>query len=218
MDPWTLLQIADSALPTGGFAHSGGLEAALQLGTARAGSLEDFVAEALWQAGATALPWVSATQRAPDRLGELDLACDASMPHHVANRASRVQGQAFLRAASEAWPVAARPLAEAAGDARWPCHLAPVFGAVLGRLGAGREETRRLFLFQAARGVVSAAVRLGALGPFEAQRHLVASAAEAERVLRATCQRGPEDAAATSPIIDLVQGHQDRLYSRLFQS
>ncbi len=218
MDAWTLHQLADSALPTGGFAHSGGLEAALQLGLVRGGELDAFLREALWQSGSASLPWVAAVHASPARIAELDLACDASLPQHVANRASRVQGRSFLRAVAEARPVELRALADAAADGRWHCHLAPVFGAALARLGAEREDARRLFLFQAVRGIVQAAVRLGATGPFEAQRLLAGIGEEAERVLRATRDRGTEDVAATSPLVDLAQGHQDRLYSRLFQS
>lgn len=218
MDAWTIHQLADSSLPTGGFAHSGGLEAALQLGLARAGDLDGFLREALWQGGSASLPWVAAAHRSPADVAELDRACDASLPQHVANRASRVQGRSFLRAVAEARPAELRALADAANEGRWPCHLAPVFGAALARLGAGREEARRLFLFQSARGIVQAAVRLGAAGPFEAQRLLAAAGEEAERVLRATNDRGPEDVAATSPLVDLAQGRQEHLYSRLFQS
>lgn len=218
MDAWTLHQLADSALPTGGFAHSGGLEAALQLGLVGTGDLDAFLQEALWQCGAAALPWVAAAHASPGRLPELDGACDAAMPVLVANRASRAQGRAFLRAVADAYPLAIGALADAAGDGGCACHLAPVFGAVLGRLGASADEARRLFLFQAARGAVQAAVRLGAAGPFEAQRLLAAMGPEAERILRATAGRGTEEVAATSPLLDLAQGHQERLYSRLFQS
>ncbi len=218
MDPWTLHQLADSALPAGGFAHSGGLEAALQLGLVAPDELEAWLVEALWHAGATSLPWVAAAHAAPERLPELDLACDASLPQQVANRASRLQGRAWLRAVAEICPAEVGALAEAARAAHAPCHLPPVVGAALGLLGASREECRRLFLFLAARGATAAAVRLGAVGPLDAQRLLAALATEAERVLDATAGLAPEEAAATSPLLDLAQGHQERLYSRLFQS
>jgi urease accessory protein len=219
MTPWLLLQLADSALPTGGFAHSGGLEAAAQLGRVRGpDGLARFVEETLWSAGGLALPFALAAHRAPHRLAELDLRCDAAIAGHVANRASRAQGQAFLRAAAAAFGGEVAALAEEVRAARLPGHLAPAFGAALGRLGADELEVARLHLFHAARAIVSAGVRLGIAGPLEAQALLAGAAATAEAVIAAARELAPEEAASAAPLLDLLQGHQDRLYSRLFQS
>jgi urease accessory protein len=219
VNSWLLLQLADSALPTGGFAHSGGLEAAAQLGRLDGpGALSRFVEEAIWSLATSALPFVAAAHRRPEALAELDQRSDASLPGHVANRASRAQGQAWLRAAEAAFGERAAPLAAQVRRERLPGHLAPVFGALLSRLGAPGAEVRRLFLFQGARAAISAAVRLGVVGPLEAQSLLFRAAAAAEAALAATAELPPEEAASGAPLLDLLQGHQDRLYSRLFQS
>jgi len=60
-------------------------------------------------------------------------------------------------------------------------------------------------------------VRLGVVGPLQAQELLAGLAGAARRVL-AAADPAPEEAASSAPLLDLLQGHQDRLYSRLFQS
>jgi urease accessory protein len=214
-----LLQLADSAFPTGAFAHSGGLEAARALGEVDGPeALERYARAALWNAGTLALPFVAAAHREPSRLAELDARCDATLASHVANRASRAQGQALLRGAAAALGGEVAGLAERARRERLAGHLAPAHGAVLKVAGADRGEAERLFLSGALRSLVAAAVRLGAAGPLEGQALQARLADEAERVAMACGGRAPDDAAASDPLVDLFQMHQDRLYSRLFQS
>jgi urease accessory protein len=85
-------------------------------------------------------------------------------------------------------------------------------------LGVDLDTTCRLFLFQAARSPISAAVRLGVIGMFDGQSIQAAVGDSIERTLVACRARSLDDMAQTSPILDLYQSTQDRLYSRLFQS
>ena len=68
------------------------------------------------------------------------------------------------------------------------------------------------------RGVLAASVRLNIVGPMEAQvlQHRLATLAEAVAVHSAAFTLA--DLAQTAPLLDLWQGAQDRLYSRLFQT
>src|ERR1700759_5303623 len=88
LEQWLLWQLSDSAFPTGGFAHSAGLEAAWQHGEVKnRGELASFVEASLHQVGRAALPFVLAAHAEPERLEEFDMLCDAFTTNHVANRA-----------------------------------------------------------------------------------------------------------------------------------
>lgn len=220
-DPrWRVLQIADSGFPTGGFAHSGGLEAAFVAGAVRsADDLDCFVRAHAWNVGHAALPFMSAAHDAPERVWEIDAIVDAQLTSHVANRASRTQGRAFLTTSASVFDARAIGLLAERASSRDVCvHLAPVYGAVLAGLGVSRRDALALYLLLALRGAASAAVRLGIVGPHEAQRVQSRHSATLDAVL-AECERlGPRAAATTSPVFELFGATHDRLYARLFQS
>jgi urease accessory protein len=211
MSGWRFLQLADSAFPTGGFAHSGGLEAAAQAGEVT--DLAAFARTALWQAGLGALPLVHGAWSDPDALLRLDARADAFLANHVANRASRTQGGAFFSTCARVFPDVAPRLPEGL------CmHLAPLWGTVFRALGMSLEEARALYLWSTARGVLSAGVRLGLAGTYRAQRMLVELSPALDEVARRCAELGPESVAQPAPLLDLLQGTHDRLHSRLFQS
>lgn len=213
---WLLMQLVDGTFPSGGYAHSGGLEAALVIrGTRDIGA---FLDEALWQAGRGALPFVRRGCEAPEDLAALDAACDATLTSHVARRASAAQGRALAIAARRIWRDLAGVEAIARHVERAPAHHAPIFGAVFGALGAGPEDAAAAFLHAAARGALSAGVRLGLVGPLEAQAILASRAELCERVLARSATIAVADAAQTSPLVELFGALHDALDGRLFQS
>jgi len=207
-----LWQLADSAFPSGSFAHSGGLEAAWQHGQVRNRSeLADFLETSLRQFGHASLPFFNIAYESPGRLTDLDLSCDAFLSNHVANRASRIQGRAFL---SSAGKIFQRNLIPSPPYG----HFAPLFGVITRSLGLQCTRAAQLFFFQHLRGLIAAAIRLGIIGPLEGQALQHALGSVARDVLAQCHGLGIADAAQTAPLLEIWQGSQDRLYSRLFQS
>src|SRR5262252_9805292 len=137
---WLIWQLIDSAFPAGGFAHSYGLEAAYQQGEVAAAALPAFVRDAIVQAGHGALPFVLAAFDDPPSVGVIDERYDAFLRNAVANRASRVQGRAWLGAVRRAFPAAT-----VLGGPHQ--HMAPAFGGSLSVLGVSRLDAARMFLF-----------------------------------------------------------------------
>ncbi len=188
---WRLLQLADSAFPAGAFAHSGGLEALYQAKRVDGATLLMRLRELVFNAARSMLPFVER----PD-----DAACDTFLVNHVANRASRAQGGAFGIAAEAALGVPRPELPFG--------HLAVVMGLMVA------EHARELYVFGTARGALSAAVRLGIVGPLEAQRLFTAL----HPTLEAALTEASAEPRSTSPVLELLQQQHDSLYSRLFQS
>jgi urease accessory protein len=216
---WLVWQLADSAFPAGGFAHSFGLEAAWQQGEVTRASLPSFVGDVVAQAGHSGLPFVISAHDDPADLPAVDQRCEVFLRNPVANRASRVQGRAWLGTVERSFPTpAVHELCEAIRSAGGPRHFSPAFGATLRTLDVDRQEASRLFLFGAARGTLSAAVRLGIVGTMDAQRMLWECSEHLDRAMGRYRDLAIDEAAQTSPLIDLWQASHDRLYSRLFQS
>lgn len=211
--PWLVLQLADSAFPTGGFAHSAGLEALRAAG--ELGGVEPFCAELIDQVAHGSLPLVAAAHDEPARLAELDALARATLWSHVATRASRAQGRALLDVAARSF---GHPELARARAAPLDGHLAPIHGFVARTLGVGRDDALATFLHLALRGALSAAVRLGCCGPTEAQSIHRRLHPALDDALAAARTRSLDELAQTAPLIELVQATQDRLYSRLFQS
>jgi urease accessory protein len=218
-DDWLLWQLADSAFPMGGFAHSGGLEAACQHGEVRGSAeLEAFLRASLAQLGRGMLPFMTATCRQPGKLAEFDQLCHTFLTNHVANRASRLQGRALFASATRIFGQAR--LGRVQGWTVCPAsgHLATVFGVLARALNLEPACAARMFLFWHLRGWLAGAVRLGVVGPLEAQAMQSGLGGHAEEVLDRCADLNLDDIAQTAPLPELWQGAQDRLYSRLFQS
>ncbi|KAL1659734.1 UreF-domain-containing protein [Schizophyllum commune] len=117
-------------------------------------------------------------------LASLDALCEATMLNHVARRASRAQGVALLTlyAKGLAPPTDGELLGRALDQYKLrvrreeaPGHLPVCWGALTAALGLPLARVVHLHLFLHARGLLSAAVRLNALGPYAAQQLLLHS-------------------------------------------
>lgn len=270
---WAAWQLLDSLLPTGGFAHSQGLEAAAYAGLveASAESVQDFCRLALHNQATTSLPYVKASfvtaasslgHRTSDvtvavaalRATDAKLHCQLG-GNHVAQRASEALGASLLRACTAAFAEDGEAIGRLlkamravyrggeSGPAeaqRTCCHQAVVFGALTGALGFDAATSQRMFLYMTLRDTLSAATRLNLVGPMEAAKMLRVLGGVAEGVVQRLEERaddnnshssdGPsrcgedelddilESSASAAPLLDLLQGCHDAMYSRLFSS
>ncbi|KND01561.1 uncharacterized protein SPPG_03361 [Spizellomyces punctatus DAOM BR117] len=243
----------------GGFVASAGLEAAVQAGHVRStpdgSSLVSFVTASLHSYAHSAVPYVRAAWQALDETG-LDADTD-SLPtkrtdrvknvvqklqvldeeydgltgsNHVARRASRTQGAAFLTLLVRGFPAAhgvdvVSVFKTEVRASRTAGHLPICFGVVSNCLGISLERTSHLFLFLHVRAILSAAIRLNLVGPYQGQQLLLTLQKSVESVLKKQCEikSGVDEeigrgAWQTAPVVDILQGLHDRLYSRMFNS
>ncbi len=219
-----LLQLADSGFPTGAFAHSGGVEALLRRGiVSDAGSLEAHARAYASMVVAPGDTWFvraahdAAVRTDAARLRAVAAEDRAARIPRLARQASTAIGASFLHAARAITrdPEEAARLAwvDAVLSALTP--RCSVFGAVGGafQLPAGAVATAHCYL--AVSGFVAPAVRLGVVGPVQAQA-IVRSVLTGSTVAKAA----PEDGAWAlfSPMLDVGAMQHESAPERLFQS
>ena len=215
---WQAWQVVDSAFPVGVFAHSWGLEAAWHAGYVDSDTaLQQFVVDTIQQTGWSVLPLLNSAYQQPSRLSELDELANAFLTNSVANRASRVQGRTLVATASQVWPSQAMADLEIQAAVLW-AHVAPFSGVVFRIIGLPHKTAQKAVLYGTVRGILSAAVRLGVIGSYQAQRMQHKAGQYLDATLKRCVGLGADAICQTAPVLDMLQGTHDRLYSRLFQS
>jgi urease accessory protein len=225
--------LADSRLPAGGHAHSGGLEHAATAGVVKdLTGLVDFLRGRLATSGLVAAA-VAATAchhaRGDGRsrtggtgLGwtGLDREADARTPSPAQRRASRAQGRSLLRTARTAWPSPA--LEELRAAVPGGPHHPIVLGVATAATGGTPEQAATITAYGVVTGSASAAVRLLGLDPLAVQRMLVELAGTVDSVAAEAAAYADEDwarlPAVSAPILDLFAELHLRSDIRLFES
>jgi urease accessory protein len=173
----TLLLLTDSRFPAGGYAHSGGLEAAVEAGLGVdgvPGFLRGRLHGVAWPEACLAV----AARRAGslEELLELDAEALARCPSPSLRLASSRLGSQLLRTAATVWPGELDGYRGASAATPRPV----AFGAVAAVAGLDEHQTAYAYLYEDAAAVTTAAVRLLPVDGAQTAHWLVETASELE--------------------------------------
>ncbi|GAA4859285.1 urease accessory protein UreF [Actinomycetospora straminea] len=218
-----LLLLADSRLPTGGHAHSAGLEACVSRGLVRGpDGVAALLAARVPTTGLVIAAAAAAACRARTTVWEpWDAAVSARTPVAALRDVSRAQGRALLRTARATWPspaydpLGARP------------HQALALGVVVAAAGGAPADAAALAVHHLVGQICSGAVRLLGLDPLTlAGVHAGALAEGAatvtEAVFAGVAAAGADDPsllpAATTPLSEVLAARHAQADGALFAS
>lgn len=207
-----LLQLGDSALPTGAFSHSFGLESYLAAGT-----IEDAAGVEAWIRGyletqlcSTDALAMRAAVNGELPVGEVDAMLDAAIVPAQVRRASLTMGRQLAKLIPAALPEA--------GPGPWPRHYCLAFALAATRCGVPLQLVLHSYLAGTVSSLVQNAVRAVPLGQVAGQRIIgwlrPVIAESTKRVL----QLPLEDFGATAPGLEVAQMRHEHLRARMFMS
>ena len=227
----SLLMLADSRLPAGTHAHSGGLEAAVAAErVGDAAELCDFLLGRLATTGLTGAAFAAAALHAASadsvgsvddqRLAELDAEYEARTPSPAQRRASRALGRQLLRAVRAGWSGPA--LAAAAAVHPDGPHQPIAFGAAGAAAGLSPHDAAVAAALGAVTGPANAATRLLGIDPDAVTAVLAALEPSvqdtADAALKAALGPYGELPSFSAPRLDISAEHHSTWEVRLFAS
>lgn len=219
-----LLQITDSAFPLGSFAFSYGLESTAKLGLIKnIADFKKYLLNVLTQISCGELPFVTSCYKS--EAGEdaifvkIFRRIDAFVTIPCVRKGSITQGRSLLQAVKAVYPEHNfQEIIQLLQRLGVSPHYAPVFGIVARTIGLTHTETLSAYAYIALRDQVSAAVRLGLLGPNEAQGILRQTLAQAHTNISRVMELEYHQAFKVAVALEIAQAHHPKLYSHLFQN
>ncbi len=219
-----LLQIVDSAFPLGGFAFSRGLEGITNLGLIRdQAAFVKYLHDHLRQVASGELPFINSAFRrigeGREHVAQVFKLCNAFLTIPTVSKASTVQGRSLLSAMRAVYPdLGFAEFADWLQKCNLPPHLAPTFGVCAALIGLSHRDALSGYCYMSLRDQITAAVRLGLLGPHEAQWVLGKALAQLDGAVDSVFDLEYHQASRPCFALEIAQAHHSRLYSRLFQS
>lgn len=228
MNSWLiqLLQTNDSVFPTGAYAHSFGLEGAVQVGlVSDADSLREFVSRHI-------VPSLEHFELPTVRLafesvgaGDFEALCRLDR-RYAAMKGSREQRFASERIGCQKLAVlletfdhpVLRAIDELRRDGSLDCH-APIIGGVHAVAAEMPVETALMAAYyQGLASVIMASMKLIRIGQSACQRMLADFMLEGESVVSRSMKIDDAEVGWFSPAVDIVSAQHETAYSRLFIS
>lgn len=228
MNTLSLLQgirFLDSFFPSGGYAFSSGLEAAVHGGGVKnSEEFSEYVLEMLTtgvgerEAVAAGLAHDAFISGFLDLAVEVDRELDAMKLGREGRMASRQMGRQVIRIAADQ-PACVPLLTDyrrAVETERAPGHLAVSLALTLAAAGWSKSDTIAGFLYQTATGYVAAGMKLLPIGQREAQQLLVRWMDRIGEVAQRSAQQ--RVLKSWSPVHEIFAMRHSQLQSRLFRS
>lgn len=218
-----MLLLADGRLPAGGYAHSGGMEAAVRSSSVKdVADLRKFLAGRATTSGAVAASFAAAacricTEQDVELIAELDMEFTARTPSPALRRVSETLGRQLLRAVAAIHPH------EFQQHLPTRLHHPVAFGSAAAMFGLSPVEAARGILHETLMGPAMSVVKIMSIDPFEAHRAVAALiplldevSAEAALYADAPFKDLPSYGA---PLSDLLAEHHETTQGvRLFAS
>ncbi|MGL1904212.1 MAG: hypothetical protein OCC49_18905 [Fibrobacterales bacterium] len=214
-----LFHIVDSSFPTGGFAFSSGMEAMARLGfiTDRASFMEH-LSVVLNQTTTSELPFIIAAFHNADSietLRSIESEYSALTQIPTMETGSITAGAGWMYAIQKVFQKdQLDTIVAQLKNASITLHLTMALGISAAIIQLAEDELIELTRYMIVRDQVSAAVRLGLLGPTDGARsiHRALSIQSIYEIPHYT------EAYRTAPMLELAQGAHHTLYSKLFQN
>jgi urease accessory protein len=218
-----LLHLVDSAIPTGSFAYSYGLESSITFGLVNTPfALRNYLYSYLQQAGSAELPFIHSTFHLTEKSPEFQTVAeeyDAQLLVPALHKASAVQGRNWLKLLAAFYPDAdLQTIIQWFSTQEIPPHFTLVFTLALQRSGFALEELQAMYLHMLLRDQLSAAIRLGLLGPLEGHQLQHDFYAVFEHILAAQAGKEYGEATRSAFLLDAAQVLHEDIYSKLFQN
>jgi len=228
MNPWLpqLLQISDSMFPTGAYAHSFGMEGAVQDGLINDEvEFQAFITEMVipglekLELPTTAAAYAAAQDTGLAKLCELDQLYGAMKPARELREATARTGRQRLSLNLE---ITDEPFWREMEQARLAKRMEAYEPIVLGTQGAlGRmtlEDTLGLAFYQGLTPFVNAALKLVRMGQLACQKNLANALSQTSRVVNRAKVIPTDQMGWLCPALDISSSRHETAFSRLFIS